>query len=370
MKRLYTLASTTIFLVGIAVFFFTCKKEYSYEGGIVSGTSSGTAVYTLSGAGGACTGALLSGQYYAGTALGPGNTVTLEADVTTIGTYMVSTATVNGIKFSGSGTFTVTGIQNMLLQGSGTPSSVGSFSFKPPVGAGCSFTIDVAATPVAMATFTLAGAPNDCQNAIAAGTYQDGVAMDAANTVNIMVNVTAVGVYTLSTDTLDGISFSKSGTFTTTGLQAITLAGHGTPLLARNLVFTPANGASHCSFNVTVLNAQPLATYVLESGTVAGINTCIYTVAGTSTAGMALNNTNTVQMRVYCTVLGHFTIATNIVNGMQFAFSGAFTMSGSQMVTLVGIGTPVTVGTHTFTPEIVGPHPLGGETCAFAITVL
>ena len=42
---------------------------------------------------------------------------------------------------------------------------------------------------------------------------------------------------------------------------------------------------------------------------------------------------------------------------------------GDQYVTLTGTGTPVNKGAFTFIPNIVGPHPLGGEACGFVINV-
>jgi hypothetical protein len=67
------------------------------------------------------------------------------------------------------------------------------------------------------ASFTLTGAPNNCFNAYVNGTYVSGVFLSNANTVDINVNVTAIGNYNLTTDTINGVWFSRSGTFTSTG---------------------------------------------------------------------------------------------------------------------------------------------------------
>jgi hypothetical protein len=116
---------------------------------------------------------------------------------------------------------------------------------------------------------------------------------------------------------------------------------------------------------VTVQNREPLATYVLESGA----GSCSFAVAGNYTANTALTPSNTVSIRVFVTVLGNYTIATQAVNGMRFYHSGMFTTMGSQLVTLNGSGTPIAAGNFPFVPMIVGPHPLGGESCGFFITV-
>jgi hypothetical protein len=84
-----------------------------------------------------------------GTALTASNTVTLNVNVTAIGTWSVSTApAVNGIVFTGSGTFTATGAQTITLTGSGTPSAAGSFNFPVTVGGStCNFSVTVTAVP-------------------------------------------------------------------------------------------------------------------------------------------------------------------------------------------------------------------------------
>ncbi len=366
MNKLFSAFAASLFLITCAVFFTTCAKEYSYEGGFVNGSASGTAVYTLNGEGGECLGSLVMGNYYAGTPLNTGDTVQLQVNVTTAGTYILSTGSADGINFSASGNFTDTGMQTIMLSGNGTPVSAGSFSFTPPVGLGCFFVVNVDTASVPVAAFTLAGAPNECENAAVHGDYVEGIALIASNIVVVNVNVTAIGAYRLNTDTLDGISFSTSGTFTATGIQSVILSGSGTPQLPANLVFTPFTGTSSCTFPVTVLNTQPLAVYVLESGFGA---ICIDTTSGNYISGIPLSNTNNVSMHVYVAALGNFTIATNTVNGMMFYYTGTFTTLGAQYITLTGSGTPAAQGIYTFTPQIVGPHPLGGESCSFKITV-
>jgi hypothetical protein len=221
--------------------------------------------------------------------------------------------------------------------------------------------------PVGDASFTLVGSPNNCQSVVVKGRYISGDVI-SSNSADINVNVTAIGNYTLTTDTIDGIWFSTSGTFTNTGNQTITLTGNGTPEFARNILFTLLTASSSCTFKITVTNPGPLAVYVLESG-FGNPNPCKYTLSGTYTSNTPLSGSNTVSIRVYVTYLGNFTIATAAVNGMMFSYSGSFTTLGAQDVILYGVGTPLNRGTYTLTPEIVGPHPIGGEFCSFFISV-
>jgi hypothetical protein len=367
MKTLSLFISYSL-LLGFTIFFTSCEKEYSYEGGLITGMAGGTAIYTLEGDGGNCTGPIINGTYTTGTALVSSDNIQLSVNVTTIGTYTLSTNLVNGIQFSTSGVFTAPGLQTITLTGSGIPLTAGISPFTPPVGLGCTFFVTVTNTPPQIAQFTLEGAPGTCSNFIVNGTYTAGVALMSANTVEVMVNVTATGSYSINTNTIDGISLSQSGNFTVTGIQKIILNGSGTPLTPNIFTFTPNTGTSDCTFDVTVLTPGPPATYVLESNPDATCNG--YSVSGIFFSGTPLTNTNTMAVKVSVTVLGNFTVSTNTVNGMTFSFTGDFITPGSQIVVLTGSGTPVSAGTFTFIPQIIGPHPIGGETCTADVSVM
>ncbi|MGH2563834.1 MAG: hypothetical protein ACRDE5_04945, partial [Ginsengibacter sp.] len=69
------------------------------------------------------------------------NTITIAVNVTTKGTYAITTNVANGVQFSAAGNFTVMGPQNITLKGTGIPVSAGTFSFYPPVGQSCAFLI-------------------------------------------------------------------------------------------------------------------------------------------------------------------------------------------------------------------------------------
>jgi hypothetical protein len=357
-----------LFLLTGFIFFSSCQKEYSFEGCVAGGSAPGTSVFTLAGAGGTCTGSVVSGKYNVGRSLGTTNTVQLNVDVTTPGVYCLNTNSTNGMVFSAYGNFTTAGIQTLTLTGSGTPVAAGSFVFTSPVGSGCSFTVNVDTATALKGSFTLAGDPNQCQNPQIVGEYVEGVSMTSSNTVLLHVNVTETGPYTVNTDTLDGISFSAKGTFTKLGDQGIILTGSGTAGIPRNLLFTPSGGASSCTFQLTIQNTAPSATYVLESG-FGSPSPCIYTVMGNYSSNIALTNSNTVTIHVSVIALGNFTIATSTINGMMFSYTGTFTTLGAQIVALKGSGTPESPGTYSFIPQIVGPAPLGGQYCGFNVDV-
>ncbi|HMO62290.1 MAG TPA: DUF6252 family protein [Ferruginibacter sp.] len=138
----------------LMVFIITsCEKEVSFETGGVpgvvtgGGSAGGTAKYSLQGGSAACSGAVLSGSFTAGTAATAANTVVLKATVDSIGTYSITSGSVNGVSYSGSGTFTATGTQNITLRATGTPLAAGTFNFSTGPG-GCTFSVIVNAAPV------------------------------------------------------------------------------------------------------------------------------------------------------------------------------------------------------------------------------
>lgn len=366
MYRIPSYFSLLLLCICNTIFFSSCQKEYSYEGGNVTATQ--TAIYKLVNSNGSCYVADVAGDYYKDVALSQGNSVQLLVDVSKPGSYSFSSNTASGFKFFATGNFTDTGRQSITLSASGTPSSIGNFNFKPVIDSSCAFAITVAIQPPVLGIFTLAGAPDICTNPAIIGHFTPGRALQASNTVTVSVNVTSAGAYSLSTDTLDGISFSAAGSFTKTGNQTVILKGAGTPFVARYLSFSIQGGNAKCSFSLPVIDPEPLATYVLESG-FGNPNPCIYTVQGSYNSSIMLSGANTLTMRVYVNVPGNFTVATNTINGMIFSYSGTFTTMGSQLITLTGSGTPVSAGKYTFIPQIVGPHPLGGQSCAFDIDV-
>ena len=228
-----------------------CKFNVTTMAG---GGGTGTAaVYTLGGAGAACTGVVLGGTFNAGLAMGAANTAKFNVTVATTGTYTIATTAVNGVTFAGTGSFAASGAQTVTLTATGTPAVAGPFNY-PATGGGntCTFSITYTAA-AAPAVFTLAGAPAACTPGTVAGTYATSTALTAANTVSIQANVTSVGSYNLTSNTLNGMTFSAAGVFAATGLQTIVLAGTGTPAAAGTNVFSI--GTSSCTFSVPVTGA-------------------------------------------------------------------------------------------------------------------
>ncbi len=362
MKKPVTIVSSTVLLLFFTLFIVTCNKEYSYEGSPPAG-------FSLLGTPDVCTNFKVNGYYYATVATDTNNTVEVTANVTTTGSYSIITNDVGGISFSAAGVFTDTGYQQVVLKCSGTPDSVGIYNFGITGDSGCTFSVQVIAKPPA--DYLLSGAPDNCESPAINGTYTEAKALSASNSVVINVTVITPGDYSITTDTIGGISFSASGTFTTTGDQQVTLLGMGTPSLSGFDYFIVNAGASQCTFRIAVIRADPLATYVLESGVGAG-NSVFCTpqsIQGIYTANVPLDASNTITITAYPTVLGNYTISTDLFNGIIFSASGTFTAMAEQSVVLYGSGTPIQSGTFTFVPQIVGPSPIGGASCGVDLTI-
>lgn len=254
----------------------TAAGTFSYKAGsngcsfniIVTDASTPPAVFTYDGGTGSCTGAIVAGNFKAGLAVTASNKVTLKVNVTTAGTYNVTTTEVNGVSFSASGTFTNTGSQALVLNPTGTPTAAGDFNYTPTNG--CQFTITVAAPP-APAVFTLAGAPGACTGAVIGGAYTTNATLTTSNTATIKVDVTSVGSYNIVTNAVNGMTFFASGEFAATGQQDVVLVGTGKPTAAGTFTINPQVGSSGCTFDITV--TQPIVDPGIYSCKIDGVLT-------------------------------------------------------------------------------------------------
>lgn len=212
----------------------------------------GKAIFSFDGSPGSCINFTINGNYYASIVTDITNTITMTVDVTKPGTYVINTNLANGISFSDAGTFTTVGPHTVTLMAKGVPVRQELTSFIPNTGTvSCNFNLNVEPLPPP-AVFTLSGAPGTCSPATVNGFYILSKPLDAANTVLIQANVTTPGSYTVSTNTVNGMSFTASGVFTGAGLQNIILRGSGVPNATGQSTITPSYGASACSFTVTV----------------------------------------------------------------------------------------------------------------------
>lgn len=289
---------------------------------------------------------VVAGVYVVSRQMNSTNTVTLQINVTVRGAYTIRTATQNGVYFQATGIFTNTGQQSVVLYGFGIPVNAGNFTYS--AGSGASFGITFNST-ASGASFTYSGAPGACSAPSINGVYAAGVAMGAGNYVDLAVNVTTIGVYSVSTNSAGGINFSASGTFGSTGSQTIRLTASGTPSGAGTYSFTPSGG---CSFSITVVPPPPPAAFTYTCATPS--------ISGTFAAGTALTSASTITVPVNVTVAGIYSVTTDLQNGVTFSASGVFSGTGAQNIVLTSTNTPSAAGTFSYTPA--------GAGCSFDIT--
>lgn len=296
-----------------------------------------------------------SGDYMIGIAMTSGNKMKLTVNVTNPGFWSMWTNTVNGYSFAGTGTFLTTGSQEIELIGSGTPINSGNDSFILSSNSdnaikNCSGII----VGVSQVAYTM-----DCANAVVNGSYMQAVPTSSMNTIALPINVTATGVTTISTNTVNGISFTSGPiNLSSLGSQIVTLSASGTPTNggSTDLIFTGSSGGT-ATCNVTVpVAAQPIA-YTMSCGTIA--------VQGSYAPNVAMTAGNTMTLTVTASYGGAWSITTDEVNGVTFSGSGTLTV-GQNTLTLKATGMPVAGGIHEY--SLTSNSSSGSVTCSHRVT--
>lgn len=196
-----------------------------------------------------------------------GVTMELYADVTQVGTWSI-TAIQNGVTFTASDTFTTTGCQLVTLTGTGTAVESGEFTWSTNTAPSGNATATVnpdnssggAAAVVSYGAMGCSGGEGSISGTMTEGIEVSGVTME------LYADVTEVGSWSLEA-TENGVTFSGSGTFATTGCQAITLTASGTPTAGGSFTWT-TNTTPIGSATATVTISPP--SLPIGSGTFIG----------------------------------------------------------------------------------------------------
>ncbi len=208
---------------------------------------------------GDCLPIVINGVYKVDTALNNDFYVDVQVEATIGGTFNIKTDTVNGFSFSKTGRIG-NGLNVIRMYGSGKPLTAGINKFIVKYGTStCNFDITVYLSQVGSALFTLGGSPGNCAVSSINGNYVVGQPMTVSNSIEMTVNVTTLGTYSISTTTVNGIVFSASGTFINLGVQSVFLQASGSALAAGNFIFPLANGINACTLIVPCSNSGPVA---------------------------------------------------------------------------------------------------------------
>jgi|GEM_PF-1069970 len=287
MKKIIASISAVIVLGLLIV---SCKKELSYEGAVVTPVNSAWQFKqdstqfsgTFDTVGIIKTGAVFSLVYASGPSAQLSETfeLTLIGPITAGGTYKSTNATAvwtyykNGFPMYESVTGDSSVVFTVAITSITDSTVIGTFSGKVhnanldtvtiKEGKFSGRTLPIIIVPTVSAG-TLGTTADSCTGATIAGKYKKGVALTTTNTVTVSVNVSTIGSYSIGTDTIKGIYFNKTGSFTSTGAQSLTLQGVGTPIdSAAAAKFTVKYGASACKFMVKIDTSTAVVTPVIS----------------------------------------------------------------------------------------------------------
>ncbi len=144
-----------------------------------------------------------------------------------------------------------------------------------------------------MATGTLkSGGSGECLPSSVQGVYTAGIATNAANYINVDVDITALGSYTINTNIVNGYSFSATGVATTLGVQTIKLNASGTPVANGANTFTVKFGTSQCNLVVDVLGAGSSNLWSFKVGTSLYSGTTSVSTVTTVPTTVSISGTN------------------------------------------------------------------------------
>ncbi len=257
------------------LFFSACKKEYSIENGVTK-VSLGTWQFSD-------TSTIYSGDIDSVSILSAGTTkelfldgktadgsqnfsMVLFADTFKVGSYKASLfqstfdfgtsskSTYKALQLNGEFIVNITSLTNSNITGNFSGKVLDSLGRLVNITNG-KFTSKFSGVVAPTSSGVLGDSSGNCKPVIINGTYKEGTSMTPANTAQIQVTVAVPGTYSISTNSINGIMFSSSGTFTSTGIQNVTLFASGTPALPGIQTFTLNFGNSKCGFKLNFLPA-------------------------------------------------------------------------------------------------------------------
>ncbi|MDU1892877.1 MAG: hypothetical protein E6767_19525 [Dysgonomonas sp.] len=213
--------------------------------------STSKAIFTIE-----CSDIIPRGTYIKGKPLTSSNFLEIKVNISKSGSYNITGSTAYGYFFSTSGTFYNTG--EFYALGQGIPNTEGlhevtMYGNEKKIECDLPPTINVLSD---IGTYTL-----DCTSIQVKGLYEAGKTLNTdssrPNVVVVNVNVSEIGSYEIKTEIVDGIQFSGSGNFTSTGIQTVTLTGAGIPSTIEPKEFTLVSNSKggtslSCPFTVQI----------------------------------------------------------------------------------------------------------------------
>lgn len=132
----------------------------------------------------------------------------------------------------------------------------------------------------------------DCLSKKVSGTYTAARALTDSNFIDVDVNVTQTGRYTIYTDTLNGYYFRATGTFNKAGLNQVRLKGSGTPGVAGTDDFFIFYDSTFCDVSIVVSDSSSGGTTSADHLPLSANSYWTYNDAQSSTASDTIKRVN------------------------------------------------------------------------------
>jgi uncharacterized protein (TIGR02145 family) len=282
-----------------------------------------------------------SGTLFAGVSVSE-VTQTFSANVITPGSYNI-TAINNGVTYKARGTFTGIGNQNFDLTASGTPISIGTYTFTSNTTPSATFTRTIIHRSTNGTAVVSEYSPSSSTGTMLVGVRVSGV------TQIITANVTTVGTYTITTNSANGVRFAASGTFTNTGPQTVTLIASGTPITTGTFTFI-SNTTPGITYTRKIISTSTNGTSVITSINSSAIN-------GTMFIGVPITEGSVfLRISVNTSVAGDYDISTAPFNGITFSGIGNLIAGNNQTLDLFASGIPTNTGSYNFSTNTSSPN--------------
>ncbi|MBV9963975.1 MAG: hypothetical protein JO072_17155 [Parafilimonas sp.] len=335
------------FFVTCFILFFSCQKELSNETG-ASLVASGS----LWDSSGVCLPDSVHGTFYGGVTPGSDTAyVEIQVNVTQTGSYSITSDQQDGFVFADSGFFSNTGVNIIHLKPIGTPiiptTSTFNINFDSSF---CSFVVNIEDSTGKNiggnknAQGSLWDSTGACLPETVVGTFYNGIAPGSDTAyVDVQVNVTQTGNYSITSDLQNGFEFSDTGTFATTGINTIRLKPIGVPILPIATTFSISLGSSLCTFTVNVQDSTGTG---LGGGTTTTAGTWQFTQGSATYGGIITDATQDNSSGVATTVslngagitgdtsmtLGFLILGTSIQPGTYTMLNNAITFASGDFL--------------------------------------
>ncbi len=191
---------------------------------------------------------------------------------------------------------------------------------------------------------TLKDSTGNCLPLGVRGTYYTGILPGDTSYIQVQVNVTQTGSYSLQTNTQNGFQFAGTGVFNATGIQTVSLKASGTPLEVATSVFTISFDSSVCTFSVSVkdstgtgLGGSPGGGGFTGDTTAVALNAWKFTANGHNYAGKIITAQFLNVIGANLTMAGTMQSGSaDTVFGLTMQFSGNVIDTGSFSTSVTG----------------------------------